>query len=77
MCWEEAETSKNRGSTALIPCGAAADMCQSNLVIVGHRVPLHGKAVLRYPGYCLREGVGSHSVFKEGESLSSLLKHLF
>lgn len=52
-------------------------MCWSDLVIVGHRVPLRGKAVLQYHGYGLQEGVSSHSVFKEGTSLSSLLKHLF
>lgn len=43
MSWEEAETGKKRGSTAFIPCGAAGAMCQLDLVIVGHLVPLHGK----------------------------------
>lgn len=44
MSWEEAETRKKCGSTAFISCGAAGAMCQLDLVIVGHRVPLHGKA---------------------------------
>lgn len=35
------------------------------------------ESVLQYPGYGLREGVCSHSIFREGTSLSSLLKHLF
>lgn len=77
VSWEETETRKNCGSTAVIPCGAAGDMCWSDLVIVGHGVPLPGKVVLQYHGYGLREGASSHSVFKGDTSLSSLLKHLF
>lgn len=74
---EETQTSKNCGSTFLIPCGAVGKLCQSALVIVGHWVPLRGKAVLPYPRHGQWEGVGSHSVFKERTSISSLLKHLF
>lgn len=49
---EKTQTSKNCDSTFLIPCGALGDLCQSDVAIVGHRVPLRGKAVLPIPSTC-------------------------